>query len=518
MLALVAAACSSPAPSDPSATVTGPPPARVLRAGIEAPQTLDPAQARSPAELLLAEQLFDSLTTVDPATSAVRPGLAADWQASPNQRHWEFRIRPGSRFDHDRPVTADDVRFSLERIARKGSSSPVARQLDVVTGFRAFNLEGSAPGLAGVVPLAADRVRIDLDQPLSVLPAYLAHPAFGIVPRDVVEANPGVFAARPVGSGPFRLDGEDAGVIRLVPDEPGRSGGLEAVEMVVDADQQAAYDRFLQGGLDWAAVPPDRSGPPPHVAASGTRPGLASTFFGFNLANPKLADPRFREAIVRALDRDAIVRAVYGPAALPARGVVPAGADGSSEDACGDRCRHDPARARELLAQAFGGRPPPEVAVDFDDGASQQALAASMKANLNAVGIPVVLRPRAFTDYLRFVRAGGGQEVFRLAAVGAAATPDAFLVPPFLGGQSDNVVGLKSADLDRLLRAARAEPDESRRGDMYRQAERLALEAMAVVPLAQFPVRWVSAKRVGNLAVSALGTFDAAAVRLEPQP
>ena len=518
MLTLLASACSSPTPSGPSSPATGPPPPRVLRAGIEAPQTLDPAQARSPAELLLAEQLFDSLTSVDPVTSAVRPGLAADWQATPDHRHWEFRIRPGSRFAHGRAITADDVRFSLERIARKGSSSPVARQLDTVTGFRAFNVEGSAPGLAGVVPLAADRVRIDLDQPLSVLPAYLAHPSFGVVPRDVVEANPGVFAARPVGSGPLRLDRQDAGVIRLVPDRPGGLGGLEAVEMVVEADQQAAYDRFLQGRLDWAAVPPDRAGPPPAVAETGTRPGLASTFFGFNLANPKLGDPRFREAIVRALDRDAIVRAVYGPAALPARGVVPAGAAGASEDACGDRCRHDPARARELLAQAFGGRAPPEVAVDFDDGASQQALAASMKANLNAVGIPVALRPRPFTDYLRFVRAGGAQELFRLAAVGAAPTPDAFLVPPFLGGQPDNVVGLKSPDLDRLLRAARAEPDESRRADMYRQAERQALDQMAVVPLAQFQVRWVTSKRVRNLAVSALGTFDAASVRLEPQP
>ena len=516
-VALVLAACSS-SPSETGGTGTGPPPARVLRAGIEAPQTLDPAQARSPAELLLAEQLFDSLTTVDPATSAVRPALAADWQVTPDQRHWEFRIRPGTRFASGRDVTADDVRFSLERIARKGSSSPVVRQLELVTGFRAFNVEGRAPGLAGVVPLASDRVRIDLDQSLSVLPAYLAHPAFAIVPRDVVEADPSGFAVRPVGSGPFRLDQQEAEVIRLVPNRPGGSEGLEAVELIVEADQQAAYDRFLQGGLDWAAIPPDRAGPTQEAGTTGARPGLTSTFFGFNLASAKLADARFREAVLKAIDREALVRAVYGPAALPAGGVVPGGAAGATEDACGDRCRADASRARELLAQVFGGRPPPQVAIDFDDSATQQALASSMKANLEAVGIPVVARPRPFMDYLRFVRAGGDQEIFRLASVGAAPTPDAFLVAPFLGGQSDNVLSLKSPDVDRLLRAARGEPDESRRTDMYRQAEKLVLEQSAVVPLAQFQVRWATSKRVRDLAVSAFGTFDAASVRLDPQP
>ncbi|MEA2702493.1 MAG: peptide/nickel transport system substrate-binding protein, partial [Actinomycetota bacterium] len=84
-VAVVAAGCSSKKSSIGGADA----PANTLRVGIERPQSLDPAQARSPSELLVSEQLFDSLTTYDPTTSAVLPAAAASWVASPDQRHWD---------------------------------------------------------------------------------------------------------------------------------------------------------------------------------------------------------------------------------------------------------------------------------------------------------------------------------------------------------------------------------------------------------------------------------------------
>ncbi len=73
-VAVVAAGCSS----SKKPSVGGGPmrPADTLRVGIERPQSLDPAQARSPSELLVAEQLFDGLTAYDAATSAVVPAVA----------------------------------------------------------------------------------------------------------------------------------------------------------------------------------------------------------------------------------------------------------------------------------------------------------------------------------------------------------------------------------------------------------------------------------------------------------
>ena len=127
-------------------------------------------------------------------TARLRPLLTASlrhhspsalaWKSTPDQQHWDFTLRKGAVFANRRPVTSADVKYSLERVARKGSTSPVALQLEPVTGFRAFNVDGTAPGLAGIVAPAPNVVHIDLDQPLSSLPAVLGSPVFGIVPKD----------------------------------------------------------------------------------------------------------------------------------------------------------------------------------------------------------------------------------------------------------------------------------------------------------------------------------------------
>ena len=90
-------------------------------------------------------------------------------------------------------------------------------------------------------------------------------------------------------------------------------------------DPERAYEQFLAGRLDVAPVPSDRvEQAAQRYGARASRPYLAELLYGFNLKVPKLADGRFREAIVRAIDRPSLVRAVYGPSVLPAGGLIPA--------------------------------------------------------------------------------------------------------------------------------------------------------------------------------------------------
>ncbi len=517
VLALLGAGCSSSDDRGGGAAGGGPvgaPAPDVLRVGVERPQSLDPAQARSPAELLIAEQLFDALTTYDAATAAVQPALAGAWQATPDQKRWDFTLRGDARFSNNRAVNSGDVKYSLERIARKGSSSPVASLLEPVLGFRAFNLEGRAADLAGITTPAPDVVRIELDQPLSALPAVLGYPAFGIVPREAVEATSPGFAVHPTGSGPFMIESRSDAALRLVP-SPGSPAGLKAVDLRLERDVASSYAAFVDGHLDWTAVPADRvEQVAERQGRAGFRPYLGETFYGFNLKNPKFADVRFREAIVRAVDRRAIVRLVYGAAARGADGLVPEGVPGFQPDACSPKCVFDPGRARELLREVFGDRPVPEVQIDFDDNPTQQGVARAIQASLREVGIPAGLRPKAFSEYVQFVRADGQQEIFRLGSIGAYPTPDAFLTPLFHTGQSDNLTGFSSPAVDELLKAGRAEADETARLAAYQQAEKAILDQVPAMPLVQFEFHSLVSSRVSGLVVSGLGTFDAAKVRL----
>ncbi len=511
VLSLTAAACQS---SERGLTPTGAkPPPGVLRLGVESPGSLDPAQARSPSELLMAEQLFDGLTSYDPVTLAVQPALAASWQASPDLAHWDFTLRPDAKFSNGRQITSADVKYSLDRIVRKGSTSPGISQLELVTGFNPVNVTGRADDLAGITTPDPAVVRIDLDEPLSVLPAILGNPVFGIVPRESVETPAPPFGTQPVGSGPFMLQSRAESVLHLVP-SPDAKVEVKGIDVFLARDAASAYADFLRGGVDWTEVPADQVEPVPADKGKDTvRPYGAELFYAFNLRNPKFADQRFRAAIVHAIDRDAIVRVVYGSTVIPRSALVAEGIPGAQPDPCGDVCRFDPGLARDLVRQAFGDAPPPDVQIDYDDNPTQEAVAESMQANLKAVGITAGLRPHVFGDYLKFAQSGA-QELFRLGWIGSFPSPDAFLTPMYLSGTADNVTGFSSPVVDSLLKAGRAEADEAKRTAAYQEAEKVILADVPVVPVAQFQSHSVTSPRVRDLTMTTFGTFDASKVRL----
>ncbi len=506
-LGFVAAACS------PSGGGAGPPDG-ILRIGLERPQSLDPAQARYPADLLVVDQLFDGLTAYDPATLEAVPAVASRWESSPDQKTWSFFLRPGAKFTNGRAITATDVQYTVERIARRGSDSPAATQLEPILGFTAFN-EGKAEALAGVSTPAAGTVTFDLAYSLASFPAVLAHPSFGIVPREAVEATPPAppFNEQPVGSGPFMLRSRSADVLRLMP-AAGVETALRGLEVYLGRSSDEPYAAFLRGRLDWTAIPSERVEEVVRDRGrTGFQPYPAELFYGFNLRNAKFANPLFREAIVRSIDRGAILRSIYGGRVRPTNGVVAEGVPGHQGNPCGDKCAYDPAKAKALLAEAFGARPVPEVNIDFDDDPTQQAVAAAMQADLQAVGITANLRSHSYTDYLKFA-SSGRQELFRLAWIGAYASPDAFLTPLFYSDRPDNVTGFKDKEFDALIRLAREQAEPAKSLEVYKVAEQYLMSLLPVIPLAQYETHTLASARVRDLTMSAFGTFDAARVRL----
>ena len=489
-----------------------PRPGGVLRVGLTRVGSLDPAQARTVEQLLVADQLFDSLTTPHPATQEPQPSIAARWD-TPDQKQWDFFLRPGLTFANGRAVTAADVKFTLERIAKPLTASPAGDLLQPVTGYAAFTA-GSAPDLAGITTPAPNHVHISLDSPLSVLPAVLSSPVFGIVPKEAVDAAAPRFGDAPVGSGPFKFGSNKDDVIALLP-VPGRAAFIQRMEIRQFDDVAASFRAFAAGALEWSRVPPDE------VAAAGARygdkgfkPYLAELFYGFNLKSPKFADPRFREAVVRAIDRRAITRAVYGSTVLPVDGLVVSGLPGHIPDACGAKCAHDPGRARSLIADAFKGAPPPELFVDYDEDETQAAVARAIQAGLTEVGVKATLRAKPLKDYQTFA-VSGQQELFRLGWIGAYPSPDAFLQPLFATGSPSNLTGFSLPSVDAAFASARAEADPDKRLAHYQRAEKEILGLVPVVPIAQFQLHSVVAEGVHRLIPTAMGTFDASVVWLD---
>ena len=327
-----------------------------------------------------------------------------------------------------------------------------------------------------------------------------------------MEAASPAFASAPVSSGPFSFAGVQGDTVKLVRATQG-GAYLDAIELheYDAANVGKAYDDFIAEQLDWSVVPNDRAeDAAQRFGSGGFRPFDAELFYAFNLLDPTFADVRFRQAIVKAIDRAAIVKAVYPGIADVLNGVVPAGVAGHVDDPCGDPCKYSPDGAKALLAAAFPDGNIPTFNLDYFTGTGEEAVAGSIVTNLAAVGINVTKRPKepgGDPGQYDLFAVSGQQQLFRLGVIGMYPSPDAYLVPLFFTGSRDNATAFSDAGVDQLLVAARATTEPTARQQLYQQAEQQMMAFAPIVPIAQFRTKSVVAKRVRDLVVTVNGTF-----------
>ena len=519
---VVAAGCSSdpePAASggstvDAPVADDGPGRGGVLRLGIVGPDAIDPAiiVPTDPNEVIPVDLLFDSLTALDAETEQAVGALAESWSVADDGVTWTFVLREGATFSDGEPVRGDDVKYSLERMARRAATSFAAARLDVIVGVDEVTALERLD-VPGVVVIDDRTVQITTTGPYPQLPELLAAPSYGIVSRMAFE-NPD-FEGGIVTSGPFTLTdrSEDGTFLRVEPAE-GADVKADAVELTRYPSTGAAYEAFQAGELDWVLAPPEQVDEA--VAEYGDRyvtPFAGTQFFAFNTADPALADVRFRRAIVQAIDRHALAEQLAGRAVSD--GIVAPGVPGFVEDACAEVCAYDPAAASALVAEAFpaGGVPTIELAVPDDPTSPvpQQELAEEMATQLGAVGIPVTVVTKPLFEFRRYAVSGEAQ-LFSYGWHGMVPSPDAYLTPQFRSDAPDNVTRLASPDVDALLDTARGQDDAELRQRTYAEAEKQVLALVPVVPITAFRTNALASEGVRDLHPRLDGTFDVTAV------
>lgn len=493
-----------------------------LRLGVVGVGVVDPATVgpTDQSALIVSDLLYDGLTSTDPTTAAVRPALASSWEHDDALTRWTFHLRDDARFSDGSTITAADVKASFERIAALGSASLAGARLEIVQGYREVAIDRSTSSLGGVKAVDDRSVEIDLTEGFAQLPDLVSAPEFGVVPKTTPAAQLG----QPTGGGGVGLvSGATSGAFSVIDDSTGtvhlkRSEGssvhIDGVDLVRFADAGAAYQAFVDGQVEWAPVPADKRTDARGRGAEYLESPLgAEMWFGINLAVPAFQDLRLRQAMVKAIDRQRIVRDVL-PGRLALNGTVVAGVPGALEDACGDTCRHDPDAAKALVAEAFPDGAVPSVEVDYYDDPTQKAVADAVRSDLEAVGIPTSSKSLPFSEYRQFA-VGGQEQVFSFGWVGIVPIADSYVGPLFLSGSGDNVTGFRSPDVDTATRKARTTLDPAERTQRYQDVERQVMAQVPLLPIAQFTASQVVATdRVNGWVTRLDGTFDVTAVTL----
>ncbi|WP_281824304.1 ABC transporter substrate-binding protein [Jannaschia rubra] len=300
------------------------------------PPNLDPtAGAAAAIDEVVYANVFEGLTRFGPDGS-IQPGLAESWDVSEDGTVWTFHLREGVTFHDGTSMDADDVVFSLDR----------ARAEDSVNAQKAL-----FEGIETVEAVDPQTVRITLGAPNGNLGFNLAWGDAVIVAPESAETN----ATDPVGTGPFRfanwVQGDRVELTRY-DDYWGEAPALESAVFRFISDPNAAFSAMMAGDID--AFP---NFPAPETLSSFAADPRFTVIVGSTegetilaINNAVVTDPRIREAIARAVDRQEIIDgAMFGYGTPIGSHFAPHNPD--YVDLTG-RAPHDPDRARALLEEA----------------------------------------------------------------------------------------------------------------------------------------------------------------------
>jgi peptide/nickel transport system substrate-binding protein len=472
------------------------------------PATLDPARISDIYGRSVAQQIFDGLVEFD-QTLTIAPALAQYWTASRDGLTWTFTLRKGVRFHHGREVTADDVVFSLGRLIDPKVTSTAADLFAHIRGAQDFR-EGRSASVRGITAVDSTTVRVVLDEAQAPFVTMLAIGHAKILPRDLVTQQGDTFGAAPVGTGPFRFERWDRRKEIVLAANDDYFGGVPRLRRIVyrifpDEQSGAMFDEFRRGRLEDSPLPMQDYARL-RATTVGTfvkRPMFSVRFLGLNTRAKPLTDPRVRQALTSALDRETIVQESTHGRFLLARGVLPPGTLGYNPRLAG--YGYDRARARELLAQAGypQGRGLPPLAIWSTVKLEPEH--TLILRDLAAVGVQAEFK--YVTDWPQFSRmlAEGRLAIFQYAWFADVPDPDNFLYRLFHSKSPRNYTGYSNPQLDELLRRGRHEGDEQRRAELYRRAEQMVMDDAVVIPFFHYTYERVFQPYVKSIEVSGLG-------------
>jgi peptide/nickel transport system substrate-binding protein len=471
------------------------------------PITMDGAYVSDGESLRVIGLIFDTLVKMKPGSTDVVPGLATSWNSSDSQ-NWTFHIRSNVTFTDGTAADATAVCANFDRWYNfKGlqQSPSVSYYWSTVFGGFATHDNPDVPQTSLYKSCDASdptTAVIHLTSPSASFLAGLALPAFSIgSPTAMKKYNAdqvsgsadspkftGSYGTQhPTGSGPFKLQSYTPGdQLALVPN-PNYWGTKPTLSKLIlkpiadaTARRQALESGEIQGYDD--ADPGDINALKGEGDQILYRPAFNVGYVGINQAKAPLDNIKVRQAIAYALNRQALVTAKYGPGSVVAKEFMPPNLFGYNPNVT--TYNYDPAKAKQLLAAS--GNPHPSIDFWYPTAVSRPYMPdpaanfQAFKSDLEAVGFKVTAKSAPWNpDYISKVDAGAAG-IYLLGWTGDFGDPDDFIGVFF--GSKQLAWGFNNPKIFNELKAAKQETDQTKRTQMYEQANADIMTFLPGVP------------------------------------
>lgn len=442
-----------------------------LRVSVDqAVSKLNPLLTRVNPEYLVAELLYSGLTRLAPDMSA-EPDLAESWSNSPDLLEWTFNLRKGLSFHDGSPCTAADVVASFEAILDPKTASPARQNVGPIARIAARD-EGT--------------VVFTLSAPFADLPVTLAYTNAKVVPAAVIRSGFEKLDREAIGTGPFKLVSfEPERQIVVARNEAYYDKArpyLDRIVVLVYPDSTAEGSALIAGDTDLiSTVPPTEFA---RISRASGVKGLrvASGQFcnvNFGCDQKPFNDVRVRQALALTIDRNAMVDFVT-------EGLGTAGSDVPLNRAYRffaelPRKAPDIAKAKKLLADAGYPNGLEATLIASDRPPLRTQLAVALREMAKPAGFTINVQTMPHATYLDQVWKKGS---FYVGFYNMQPTADAIFALLYTSNAAWNETRWNNAAFDKLVSEARATIDESKRRDLYAQAQKLMYdEVPSIIPV-----------------------------------
>lgn len=481
-----------------------------LRIGFKAEVTSADPHVLNGANRNIWMHVYEGLVGQDDKLRST-PRLAATWRPI-DDTTWEFKLRPNVVFHNGATMTAEDVKFSIDRAKDKTGPRTFRSYLKTVDSVRVTD---------------PTTVLVKTKMPDPSLPDNIG--LIAIVPRSIgKDAGEDSFenGKSAIGTGPYRfvewLHGQHVTVsvydkywaerepwgkvtFQFIPKEPARASALLAGSVdLIDGASAGLAETFQRSGkvdmisttsymLNYLGLDQFRSSSP--YVTDGNGQALAK--------NP-LTDKRVRQAMALAINRDAINKFVMKGDAEPNSQIVPAGFFG--HNAALKSPVADPVRAKALLAEA--GYPDGfkiSLHCSNDRYLNDARVCEAIGQMLTQVGMKTDVRTLPFAVFQSRVIGGGanGEPEFSLFLMGQGAVTGDSLQPmtanvasydKSLGTGTNNYGRYSSKELDTLIAKASRTLDPTAREDAQKAAAKLLADDLGIIPIHSLKASWAIRK------------------------
>lgn len=467
------------------------------------------------------------LVHFSPENAKAENDIAESIESKDGAKTFVIKIQKGRKFSDGTEIKADNFIKAWGAAAFAGNGFESGSFMQPIEGYAEVSTQGATvKELSGLKKIDDYTFEVHLTAPTSNFPVRLGYTAFAPMPDSfLTDPKSSSWGKKPVGAGPYEVvewKNNEYVKLKKSANYNGKYGGkVDEITFKIYQDSAAAYTDVRAGKLDVTDEIPTKSllgsayknEVPNRWAVRNDSALIFMVGFVSPKADPKVQNPKFKQAISMAIDRKLIIEKIFNNMRKPATSWVAAGVVGDyPTDGCGEYCEYNPDRAKQLLQEAGGYTG--TLTISYNGDASHKdwvdAACTSIK---NTLAIDCQGEAKVdFATFLKAVKADETKGLYRYAWQMDYPSPENFMAPIYRKGAGSNYNKYDNPAFEAKIKEADAAPSAEEGAKIYYEAEKMLRDNMPTAPLWGAAATSAWADTVSNVKITAFGKPDYPAI------